>query len=82
MKQLDQASSKQRQKDFYLMKQIMWDDDFMTSENMRTVKQHYKSPKGQKHADKLKRPNGLREKHVGMKTNNSELELLFISRGI
>ena len=55
MKQLDQASSKQRQKDFYLMKQIMWDDDFMTSENMRTVKQHYKSPKGQKHADKLKR---------------------------
>jgi len=65
---MDQASSKQRQKDFYLMKQIMWDDDFMTSENMRTVK--------------LKRPNGLREKHVGMKTNNSELELLFISRGI
>ena len=54
----------------------------MTSENMRTVKQHYKSPKGQKHADKLKRPNGLSEKHVGMKTNNSELELLFISRGI
>jgi len=35
---MDQASSKQRQKDFYLMKQIMWDDDFMTSENMRTVK--------------------------------------------